>query len=275
MAAPPIFFVLSTWKSGREFVPLRRGRLPSCNSIACQRAHARGANPGRKPLLGMRRRPSLSYRRAGRGERSSRVIADDHPRVTASPASVRLLEAPAPADPPVTGSAADLRRPRDEPVGVRSSRLAANDHPRATATPNSVCSRRQQRLTSRCLAAPPTFDVVTTCRSGRAVVPLQRERLPSCQRALARGASSGRKPLRGKSRRPSSSSRRSSRFAADDYPRATASPVSVRLLEAPAPADDMPATGSAAVLRRPRDEPVGARSSRVAANDQTPSNSNA
>ena len=34
---------------------------------------------------------------------------------------MRLLEAPASADMPMTDSAADLRRPRDEPVGARNS----------------------------------------------------------------------------------------------------------------------------------------------------------
>ena len=159
-------------------------------------------SPADQPIRGKRRRLSLSSRRAGRGERSSRVIADDHPQVTASPASVRLLEAPAPADMPLTGSAADHTRRHDEPVGARSFRVAANDHPRATATPNSVCSRRQQRLTSRCLAAPPTSVVSMTCRSGRAVVPLQRERLPSSKcsaygvRPLEAPASA-RKPMHG------------------------------------------------------------------------------
>ena len=159
-----------------------------------------------------------------------RVIADDNPRATASPASVRLLEAPAPAFKPLRGTRRQSPSfARCENRGAQSFRFAADDNPRATASPDSV----------RLLEAPAP-----------ALKPLRgkRRRSPSFARCDNRGA-------------------QSFRFAADDNPRATASPDSVRLLEAPAPAFK-PMRGTR--RRSPslaRCENRGAQSFRSSAND--------
>ena len=86
-------------------------------------------------MLGM---VPMVIEQSGRGERSSLVIADDYPRVTASPGSVRLLEAPAPADMPLTGSASDLRRRHDVQVGAGG----------CSASTRTTTLEQQQRLTA-------------------------------------------------------------------------------------------------------------------------------
>ena len=123
-----------------------------------------------------RRSPSLA-RCDNRGAQSSRLVADDNPRVTAPPASVRLLEAPAPAHRPSSrcaACAADLHRSLDVTIGARSRRASS---PTTTLVqqhrpPACACSRRQHRPSSRCVACAADLhrllDVTIGARSRRA-----------------------------------------------------------------------------------------------------------